>query len=557
MRKKVTALVMSGIMLGAILPGVASAQTGLAQVESLLAQIKALQAQIASLTQQKQQLQATTTQTVVEILQGMQPGTEGEQVKLLQTLLSTDPELYPEGKITGYYGPATRRAIERFQRRSGLETVGFVGPRTRAELNKWIKQQFKQVEDLEDELEDDALEEIEDLFGSSTSSSGNPCAIPAIPTGTPGIIKDGKVKIIQTGNVYIYKDGKHQIIITPNSYIEKDGKKKLVITPGMRLEKDGKWSSATPCNGTGTTTPPSTGSDTTAPVISSIVSSPAQTSAGVTWSTNELANGKVYYGTASPLNLATASSVSESNWWSQWNTNHSVNLTGLAASTTYYFVVESKDKKGNTATSTERSFKTAATPDTTAPTLSAISVTNVGTSTARIAWSTNEMSNSAVYFGTTTPLNTGSAQSKTDASMVTSHVIELTGLAPGATYYFKVESKDAAMNGALSSETSFSTAALPADTTAPTLSAIVATPAATTASITWTTNEAATSKVYYGTSTPLAIGTANSVSDGALVSSHAVSLTGLTASTTYYIVIESKDSTNNTGTSSETSFLTL
>lgn len=549
---------MSGVMLGAIIPGVASAQTGLAQVESLLAQIKALQAQIASLTQQKQQLQATTTQTVLEILQGMQPGTEGEQVKLLQTLLSTDPSLYPEGKITGYYGPATRRAIERFQRREGLESVGSVGPRTRAALNKWIKEQFKQVEDLEDELEDDALEELEDIFGSiAPTSSSNPCVIPTMPTGTPGIIKDGKVKIIQTGNVYIYKDGKHQIIITPNSYIEKDGKKKLVITPGMRMEKDGKWSSVTPCNGgTGTTTPPATGSDTTAPTISSIVASPAQTSVGITWSTNEPASGKVYYGTTSPLNLASAASVNESSWWSQWHTNHSVNIAGLAASTTYYFIVESKDKKGNTATSTQQSFKTAATPDTTAPSISAVSVTQVGTSTARISWTTNEASNSVAYFGTTTPLNTGSAQMKSDASMVTSHVLELSGLMPGTTYYFKVESKDAANNGNMSTESSFTTSVLP-DTSAPTISSIVVTPSTTTAQVTWNTNEAATSKAYYGTSTPLSLGSAANVSQSAFVTNHSLSLTGLTASTTYYIIVESKDAATNGSVSTAVSFQTL
>ncbi len=559
MKKHVTALVVCGVVLGSIFPMLASAETnGIAKIEELLAQIKALQSQIASLNQQKVQLEVQTQQTVLEIMQGLSVGSEGEQVKLLQTLLSSDTELYPEAMITGYYGPATRRAIERFQRRNGLESVGFVGPRTRMALNSWIKQQFKQAEDLSEDLEDDALEELEDLFSTITPPASNPCAIPTIPAGIPGVFKDGKVKIIQTGNVYIYKDGKHQIVITPNSYIEKDGKKKLLITPGMRLEQNGKKSSWVPCNGTTpTTTPPTTGTDTTAPTFSNIASNPSQTSAGITWTTNEAATGKVFYGTSSPLNLASASSVTENNWWNTHNVNHSVQLSSLSAATTYYYVIESKDKKGNTATSSPFSFTTNTAPDTTAPTLSAISVSQVSTSTARISWTTNETSDSKVYYASTSPLNMGSAQTKTDSTMTTTHVIDVTGLNPSTTYYFKVESKDAANNTATGSETSFSTGALPADTTAPVISAISITPSTTTAQVMWTTNESANSKIYYGTSTPLVLGTANSVTDGASVTSHSLGLTSLMASTTYYIVLESRDAANNPGTSSETSFTTL
>ena len=90
----------------------------------------------------------------------MKVGSEGDQVKLLQTLLALDTAIYPEALVTGYFGPATRRAIERFQRRHGLETVGFVGPRTRAELNKLIREQFKIVKNLEEDVEDDIKDDI-------------------------------------------------------------------------------------------------------------------------------------------------------------------------------------------------------------------------------------------------------------------------------------------------------------------------------------------------------------------------------------------------------------
>jgi len=140
--------------------------------------------------------------------------------------------------------------------------------------------------------------------------------------------------------------------------------------------------------------------------------------------------------------------------------------------------------------------------------------------------------------------------------LVTAHTMQLTNLVPGSTYYFKLESKDTAQNAGQSSETSFVTAALPVDASAPTITAVAATPSTTTAQIAWTTNEVATSKVYYATTTPLSLATALTVTDSALLTNHSMALTGLTASTTYYYLVESKDAANNTGTSAESSFLT-
>lgn len=69
-------------------------------------------------------------------------GSRGDEVSALQTLLAGDPIIYPEGLVTGYFGPLTRAAIQRFQASEGIvwngdETstgLGLVGPRTRAAL---------------------------------------------------------------------------------------------------------------------------------------------------------------------------------------------------------------------------------------------------------------------------------------------------------------------------------------------------------------------------------------------------------------------------------------
>jgi beta-lactamase superfamily II metal-dependent hydrolase len=76
----------------------------------------------------------------------------------------------------------------------------------------------------------------------------------------------------------------------------------------------------------------------------------------------------------------------------------------------------------------------------------------------------------------------------------------------------------------------------------------------TSADILWTTNEAADSVVKYGT-TP---GTyTNTVSNATLTYNHSLSLTNLTAYTTYYYIIESTDATNNTTTTQEASFVAI
>lgn len=66
--------------------------------------------------------------------------TNGE-VSRLQTLLAKDKTIYPEGKVTGYFGPATLAAVKRFQLKEKIvpataTAYGLVGPATKAALLK-------------------------------------------------------------------------------------------------------------------------------------------------------------------------------------------------------------------------------------------------------------------------------------------------------------------------------------------------------------------------------------------------------------------------------------
>ena len=93
------------------------------------------------------------------------------------------------------------------------------------------------------------------------------------------------------------------------------------------------------------------------------------------------------------------------------------------------------------------------------------------------------------------------------------------------------------------------------DTTAPTISAVAASSiTGSSATVTWTTNEAATSQVEYGTTTPYGSSTAI---DTALVTVHRMVLSGLAAQTTYNYRVRSRDAAGNERVGTNSTFRTL
>ncbi len=188
---------------------------------------------------------------------------------------------------------------------------------------------------------------------------------------------------------------------------------------------------------------------------------------------------------------------------------------------------------------------------TTTPTISNITTTSVTSTGVTVTWTTNEAATSQVEYGTSTSYG---ASTTLNASLGTSHSVALTGLAGATTYHFRVYSKNAAGNQAVSGDGTFTTNAAQ-DTVAPVLSAItVGSITSTGASVQWTTNEGATSQVEYGTSTAYG---ATTTLDASLVTSHSVALSGLASSTLYHVRVISKDAAGNTATSSDSTFTTL
>ncbi|MBI5149010.1 fibronectin type III domain-containing protein [Candidatus Pacearchaeota archaeon] len=101
-------------------------------------------------------------------------------------------------------------------------------------------------------------------------------------------------------------------------------------------------------------------------------------------------------------------------------------------------------------------IKESAINDTTPPTISNVRNSTITNSSAIILWNTDESSNSAVYYGTTTTLG----QQKSDANLMVAHSIQLTGLTPITFYYYKASSCDATGNCANSSLQNFTTLAI-------------------------------------------------------------------------------------------------
>jgi hypothetical protein len=109
----------------------------------------------------------------------------------------------------------------------------------------------------------------------------------------------------------------------------------------------------------------SSSADVTPPIISSVLATPGAggTTAQVTWTTNELSNSSIDYGT-SPGTLGSSLSVST------LAVSHALNLVSLTPSTTYYYRVSSADAASNSATFPESpaaplSFTTPAPPPST------------------------------------------------------------------------------------------------------------------------------------------------------------------------------------------------
>lgn len=146
----------------AALPLAAHAQTSAdlqAQVVALLQQVQQLQAQLSgqgatggTAQQGAQGVSGLAQQAGVQVIdssacpqigRSLKLGSTGDDVTRLQQFLARDTTIYPEGTVSGYYGPLTEAAVRRWQTKFNIvssgnpEATGYgvVGPRTAAAIS--------------------------------------------------------------------------------------------------------------------------------------------------------------------------------------------------------------------------------------------------------------------------------------------------------------------------------------------------------------------------------------------------------------------------------------
>ena len=307
---------------------------------------------------------------------------------------------------------------------------------------------------------------------------------------------------------------------------------------------NGNGSSATEFTATTTNS-----ADVTPPVITFSAASDVAVSDNavvVSWITNEIATSTLEYGTSTNYGLISANS--------NYNQNHSYRVSGLNSGTLYYFRIRSTDTSHNISSPIAFSTTTTNSADITPPSIVFDPNTDVtiSSTTVSVTWATNEVATSSLEYGTSNSYGSISVNNNYN----TDHSYTISGLTPGTLYYFRLKNADVSYN--ISSSTTFSTTTVSysTDTTPPVITS-VSTTAVTDDQvfIAWNTDEGATSQVYYGTTSSTY--DFSSELDSTLNFTHGIVLSNLVSSTAYSYIVVSHDSSGNSSTSSEYSFMTL
>jgi hypothetical protein len=275
------------------------------------------------------------------------------------------------------------------------------------------------------------------------------------------------------------------------------------------------------------------------PLISGVTASGiTPTSATITWVTDQPYTSQVEFGTTKAYGSLSVFS-------SALTTGHSVTLTGLMPGTNYDYAALSTNSAGQTSTSANMTFTTTSTAGST--TISGVTAGSITATSAVIAWTTDQPSASQVEYGTT--MFHGSL-SAFNAALVTSHSVTVTGLTPGTRYNYVALSANSTGLVGRSENFTFTTVAAP-----PVIRQVTATGVTgTSATIIWTTDQPSTSQIKYGTTT--AYGSL-SLPFSSLVTSHSVTVGGLTPGTTYNSAAMSTNAAGMQNSSPNLRFTTL
>lgn len=145
-----------------------------------------------------------------------------------------------------------------------------------------------------------------------------------------------------------------------------------------------------------------------------------------------------------------------------WTTTSS--MTVPMATNAYVGLAVTSHDNSTLMTSTFSNVAVVGAGDTVGPVISDVTVGTANQNGAVITWTTDEPANSLVEYGASESYGLSTAL---NSSLVTDHSMVVSGLDAGATYHFRVKSRDASGNLAVGADSFFTTPAAPVPTTSP------------------------------------------------------------------------------------------
>ena len=193
----------------------------------------------------------------------------------------------------------------------------------------------------------------------------------------------------------------------------------------------------------------SSGPDTTAPLVSNITVTEADTSATISWTTDEPATSVVEYGATSGYGNNNANQV--------LTTNHSITIFGLSASTLYHFRVSSADAANNQTAASDATFTTTAVPPPDVI-ISNVVVSDQTEHSALVSWTTNVPATSELDYDLD-----GWPKTVDDLTLKTNHSALLTRMMAGQAHDYQISANDGSGHSAATSVQALSTVAYASD----------------------------------------------------------------------------------------------
>ncbi len=221
----------------------------------------------------------------------------------------------------------------------------------------------------------------------------------------------------------------------------------------------------------------------------------------------------------------------------------------LVPGAVYKFLFQGEDLYGNASKEDEITGVSFGI-DNSAPVISGVATSNSTSSSIVITWTTSELSNSLVDFGTDTTY--GKTLGNSNESKM-EHSVTIDNLEPGTEYKFRVRSADSENNSSIDDN-----GGAGYDFVTPFLATIsnmnVGEITSSSATVTWNSDSAAYSYIYYGTTEDygMIIG-----KEETLTENHSITIAGLSPNTKYYFRARTKDLNGNFSLGTESEFTTL